>query len=177
MSKRQGVKRGTDAHNAYIKDVMAQEERREHQHWWRSRQLVLDCVVIAIGELLTEDLGLDQEKVFEMERKFSKRYMDIERNVAYEVTGESDEDVLNKNKVGSLWMSKSKIDRLIKEYVAPEDFVEFDQRYDECREQPYTGKDEIILSLKRLIDKKNDEIVKLKGTIKLLKVKHDGNSR
>ena len=29
MSKRQGVKRGTDAHNAYIKDVMAQEEAHQ----------------------------------------------------------------------------------------------------------------------------------------------------
>ena len=177
MSKRQGVKRGTGAHNSYISNVLAQEEQREHQHWWRSRQLVLDCVVIALGEMLTDDMQLEQEKVYELERKFSDKYMNIERNVAYEVGGEAVEDALNKNKVGSLWMSKAKIDRLIREYVAPEDFQEFDERYDECKAQPYTGKDEIILQLKRIIDKKNDEIVRLKGQIKLLKVKNNDNSK
>ena len=169
---KQGVKRGSKAHNQYIASVMASEEAREHQHWWRSRQLVLDGVTIALGELLTEDLG--REDVYELERKFCQRYLNIEREIAYQVSGEADENAINKDKVGSLWVSMAKIDRLIQEYVSPSDFRPFDTRYDENRAQPYTGKDDIILSLKRVIAKRDDEIVKLKGQIKLLKVKHDG---
>ena len=169
---KQGVKRGSKAHNQYIATVMASEEAREHQHWWRSRQLVLDGVTIALGELLTEDLG--REDVYEFERKFCQRYLNIEREIAYQVSGEADENAINKDKVGSLWVSMAKIDRLIQEYVSPDDFKPFDDRYDENKAQPYTGKDDIILSLKRVIAKRDDEIVKLKGQIKLLKVKHDG---
>lgn len=173
--KKQGVKRGTAAHNDYLRGVIAQEEKREHQHWWRSRQLVLDCVTIALGELITEDLGRDD--VFDLERKFCERYIRIERDVAYEVSGEADETALNRDKVGSLWVSMSKIDRLIQEYVSPEDFKSFDDRYDENKAQPYTSKDEIILNLKRIIDKRDDEITKLKGQIKLMKVKHDDKTK
>ena len=78
--KKQGVKRGSAAHNQYLASVVASEEAREHQHWWRSRQLVLDGVVIALGELLSE--SMEQEQVFEMERKFSKYYLDTEREIA-----------------------------------------------------------------------------------------------
>ena len=168
--KKQGVKRGSAAHNQYLASVIASEEAREHQHWWRSRQLVLDGVVIALGELLSE--SMEQEEVFEMQRKFSKRYLDTEREIAYTVGAEADEAARNKEKVGSIWCSSEMIDRTIKQYVSPEDFVPFDQRYDECRAQPLTNKDETILSLQRLVQKRDDEIVKLKGQIKLLKVKH-----
>lgn len=170
--KKQGIKRGSPAHNQYLKSVVAQEEAREHQHWWRSRQLVLDAVVIALGELITEDMGRDD--VFEMQRKFSKRYLDTERSIAYAVGEEVDEAARNKEKVGSIWCSSAQIDRAIKEYVAPEDFEPFDVRYDEYRVQPLTSKDEIILKLQKLVQKRDDEIVKLKGQIKLLKVKRDG---
>ena len=168
---KQGVKRGSKAHNQYLASVVASEERREHQHWWRSRQLVLDGVTIALGELITEDLG--REDVFDLERKFCKRYLKIEREIAYQVSGEADETAINKDKVGSLWVSMAKIDRLIQDYVSPDDFKPFDERYDENKAQPYTGKDDIILSLKRLIEKRDDEITRLKGQIKLMKVKHE----
>jgi len=137
--------------------------------------LVLDGVTIALGELITDDLG--REDVYELQRKFCERYLKIEREIAYEVSGEADEMALNRDKVGSLWVSMSKIDRLIKEYVAPEDFKPFDERYDENKAQPYTSKDEIILNLKRIIDKRDDEITKLKGQIKLMKVKRDDKTK
>lgn len=172
--KKQGVKRGSPAHNQYLASVIASEEAREHQHWWRSRQLVLDAVCIALGELITEDMGKDRDYVFEMERKFSKRYMDTERSIAYTVGAEADEAARNKEKVGSIWCSSAQIDRALQEYIAPEDFEKFDVRYDECRVQPLTNKDETILALQRLVQKRDDEIVKLKGQIKLLKVKRDG---
>lgn len=170
--KKQGVKRGSAAHNQYLANVIASEEAREHQHWWRSRQLVLDAVVIALGELLSE--SMEQEEVFEMQRKFSKHYLDTEREIAYTVGAEADEAARNKEKVGSIWCSSEMIDRAIKQYVSPEDFVPFDQRYDEYRVQPLTNKDETILSLQRLVKKREDEITKLKGQIKLMKVKNDG---
>lgn len=137
--------------------------------------MVLDGVTIALGELITDDLG--REDVYELQRKFCERYLKIEREIAYEVSGEADEMALNRDKVGSLWVSMSKIDRLIKEYVAPEDFKPFDERYDENKAQPYTSKDEIILNLKRIIDKRDDEITKLKGQIKLMKVKRDDKTK
>lgn len=170
--KKQGIKRGSPAHNKYLAEVIASEEAREHQHWWRSRQLVLDAVVIALGELITEDMG--REDVFEMERKFAKRYLDTEREIAYTVGAESDEAARNKEKVGSIWCSSAQIDRAIQQYVSPEDFEPFDVRYDEYRIQPMTNKDETISALQRLVQKRDDEIVKLKGQIKLLKVKRDG---
>ena len=169
--KKNGVKRGSKAHNQYLADVIASEERREHQHWWRSRQLVLDGVCIALGELVTEDLGRDD--VYEIERKFSDRYMETERSIAYTVGAEADEAARNKEKVGSIWCSQEQIDRALREYIAPEDFQPFEVRYDECRVQPLTNKDETILALKRLLDKRDDEIIKLKGQIKLLKVKRN----
>ena len=168
--KKQGVKRGSAAHNQYLASVVASEEAREHQHWWRSRQLVLDGAVIALGEILSESMS--QDEVFEMQRKFATHYLDTEREIAYTVGAEADEAARNKEKVGSIWCSSEMIDRTIKQYVSPEDFVPFDQRYDECRAQPLTNKDETILSLQRLVQKRDDEIVKLKGQIKLLKVKH-----
>lgn len=173
--KKKGVKRGTAVHTEYLRNVIAKEEQREHQHWWRSRQLVLDCVIIALGELLTEDMN--REDVFDLVRKFCERYRRIERDVAYQVSGEAAEQTRNRDKVGSLWVSMDKIDRLMQEYVSPEDFRPFDERYDENQAQPYTSKDEIILSLKRLIDKRDDEITKLKGQIKLMKVKHDDKTK
>lgn len=170
--KKHGVKRGSPAHNKYLASVIASEEAREHQHWWRSRQLVLDAVVISLGELITEDMGRDD--CFEMQRKFAQRYLNTEREIAYTVGAEADEAAKNKEKVGSIWCSSAQIDRAIQQYVAPEDFEPFDVRYDECREQPLTTKDETILALQRLVQKRDDEIVKLKGQIKLLKVKRDG---
>ena len=166
--KRHGVKRGSKTHNQYLADVIASEERREHQHWWRSRQLVLDGVCIALGQLVTEDLGRDD--VYEIERKFYQRYMQIEHDIAYTVTDESQEAAKNKEKVGSLWCSMDQIDRALKEYIAPEDFLPFDTRYDECRAQPYTNKDETILALQHLVKKREDEITKLKAQMKLQKI-------
>lgn len=173
MKKKQlGVKRGSAAHSQYLAAMVASEEKREHQHWWRSRQLVLDAVCIALGELVTEDLGRDD--VFEIERKFYTRYINTERDIAYTVGRESDEAARNKEKVGSIWCSQEQIDRALQQYVAPEDFLPFDERYNECRAQPLTNKDETILALQRLVDKKDDEITRLKSQIKLMKVKHGG---
>lgn len=169
---KQGVKRGSKAHNQYLASVVASEEAREHQHWWRSRQLVLDCATIALGQLVTE--YLNSQDVHEIERQFSKRYIQIEHDIAYAVTDESREAARNKDKVGSIWCSTDAIDRMIKEYVAEEDFLPFDERYNECRVQPLTNKDETILALQRLVQKRDDEIVKLKSQIKLMKVKRDG---
>lgn len=170
--KRQGVKRGSASHSKYIEKIVASEEMRDHQHWWRSRQLVLDAVCIALGELVTEDLQRDD--VFELERKFSKRYMDTEREIAYAVGKEADEASKNKDKVGSIWVSQEQIDRALQQYISPDDFQPFDIRYNECRAQPLTNKDEVILALQRLVKKREDEIVKLKGQIKLMKVSRNG---
>lgn len=168
--KKHGVKRGSAVHSQYLAAMVASEEKREHQHWWRSRQLVLDAVCIALGELVTEDLGRDD--VYELERKFAKRYMDTEREIAYTVGAEADEAARNKEKVGSIWCSQEQIDRVLQQYIDPADFEPFDVRYDECRAQPLTNKDETILALQRLVNKKDDEITRLKGQIRLLKVKH-----
>ena len=78
-----------------------------------------------------------------------------------------EEEAMNKDKIGRIWGSKALIDRLLKQYIAPEDFVPFDERYD--REQAYDGKDQLIISLQKLVAKRDDEIVKLKGQIKLIK--------
>ena len=99
--------------------------------------------------------------------------MQVERDIAYTVGAEADEAARNKEKVGSIWCSQEQIDRALREYIDPENFVPFDIRYDECRVQPLTNKDETILALKRLLDKRDDEIIKLKGQIKLLKVKRN----
>ena len=162
------MKRGDASHRGYVAHRIASEEAREHQHWWRSRQLVLDGVCIALGELVTEDLG--REDVFEIERKFYDRYIKIERNIADTVGEEADEAAKNKDKVGSIWCSCEQIDRLLQEYIAPEDFLPFDQRYYECREQPLTNKDMTILALQRLVKKREDEITKLKAQIRLQKI-------
>lgn len=166
--KKQGVKRGDSVHRNYVASVIASEEAREHQHWWRSRQLVLDCMTIAFGQLVTEDL--EREDVFELQRKLTDRYMKLEHDVAYAVTDESAEAAMNKDKVGSIWCSMDAIDRMIKEYVAPEDFLAFDDRYNENRVQPLTNKDETILALQRLVRKRDDEITRLKSQLKLQKI-------
>ena len=114
------------------------------------------------------------EDVQEIERKFYDHYLAIEMDIAVMTTNESAEEAQNKDKVGAIWMSKETIDKLIKQYVAPEDFLPFDERYDECREQPLTSKDMIIVNQRKTIDKLNDDITKLKGQIKLMKVKADG---
>lgn len=172
MSSKKGVKRGSASHTDYLRGVMAQEEAREHQLWWRSRQYVLDCVTIALGDLVTEDL--ERDDVQDIESKFYNHYLAVEKDVAYMTTDESAEEALNRDKVGAIWMTKTTVDRLIQQYVSPEEFLPFDERYNECREQPYTGKDDIIVNQRKAIDKLNDEITKLKGQIKLMKVKHDG---
>lgn len=177
MSK-QAVKRGGKQHTEYLHDLMSKEEEREHQNWWRSRQYVLDAVTIALGQMLEEDYGWEPEKIYEAQRIFNRRYTETELEVAYMTTNEEDEDVLNKNKVGVMWVTKEKVDRVLKQYVAPEDFTPFDDRYADCPEQPFTAKDEMIINQRRIIDRLDEQIIKLKGQLKLRKVQAAiGNKR
>lgn len=171
MSK-QGVKRGGKQHTEYLHDLMSKEEDREHQIWWRSRQYVLDSVCIAMGQMLEEDYGWEQEQIFEAQRRFYKRYIATELEVAYMTASEKDEDVLNKNKVGVMWVTKEKVDRILQQYIAPENFATFDERYSDCPEQPFTAKDEMIINQRRIIDRLDDQIIKLKGQLKLRKVQN-----
>ena len=171
MSKK-AVKRGGKQHTEYLHDLMSKEEEREHQNWWRSRQYVLDAVTIALGQMLEEDYGWELEKIYEAQRIFNRRYIETELEVAYMTTNEKDEDVLNKNKVGVMWVTQEKIDRAIQQYVAPENFVPFEKRYYDCQEQPFTAKDEMIINQRRIIDRLDDQIIKLKGQLKLRKVQN-----
>lgn len=172
MSKK-AVKRRGKQHTEYLHDLMSKEEEREHQNWWRSRQYVLDAVTIALGQMLEEDYGWELEKIYEAQRIFNRRYIETELEVAYMTTNEKDEDVLNKNKVGVMWVTQEKIDRAIQQYVAPENFVPFEKRYYDCQEQPFTAKDEMIINQRRIIDRLDDQIIKLKGQLKLRKVQND----
>lgn len=166
--KNQGIKRGSKQHRQYISTLSNIEEEKEHRYWWRSRQYVLDCVVIALGQLFEDELK--REDFRELIHQFSELYIDIEKEIAFEVGREADEEALNRDKIGSIWASTSKLDKLIQQYVLPEDFYPYEKRYDEYKVQPMTMKDELIMSLKRVIDNKDDEITKLKSQIKLMKI-------
>lgn len=166
--KKQGVKRGSKQHRQYISALSTLEEEKEHRYWWRSRQYVLDCVVIALGQLFEDEM--EREDFRELIHRFSELYIEIEREIAFEVGREADEEAMNRDKIGSIWASTSKLDRMIQQYVLPEDFSPYEERYDEYKAQPMTMKDEVIMSLKRVIDKKDDEITKLKSQMKLMKI-------
>lgn len=173
MSKsKNAVKRGSAGHKQYLAEMMELEDKRDNQIWWRNRQFVLDSVTIALGELLDE-LQMESPELFQ--RKFCKKYLEVEREVSLMTHNEYAESAINRDKVGSIWASKDKVDRLIKQYIYPEDFVPFDARYD--REQPYVGKDQIILSQRQTIEKLEDEITRLKGQIRLMRIKNDNNAR
>ena len=172
MSKR-GVKRGGAEHNLYLAAKNALEEQRELNYWWLNRQFVLDVVVISLGQLC-EEMGKTTEEIYDIEDRFSDLYLENEHDIAYAVAGEADEEYISRDKVGMTWVSKSKVDRVLKEYVRPEEFKSYDERFYDSPPQPYTAKDAIIAAQNRVIQKRDDEIVKLKGQIKLLKVKRDG---
>ena len=171
MSK-QGVKRGTTAHNMYLAQKSAVEEQKGRDYWWLNRQFVLDAVVIALGDMMAEEN--EPEQIWDFMDKFSTAYLKVENDIAYEVAGEADEEAMNRDKVGSSWVAKERVDRLLSQYVRPEEFKPFDERYYDAPHISYTMKDSIIYSLKRVVQKKDDEITKLKGQIKLMKVKRDG---
>ena len=166
--KKKGVKRGGKEHNAYVSALVKGEEEKEHQYWWRSRQYVLDCVIIALGQLFEDEMG--REDFRELIHHFSDLYTAIEIEVANEIGREKDEEILNKDKIGSIWVSTNKLDKMIQQYVLPEDFFPYEQRYYECQTQPMTLKDDVILSQRRVIQKKDDEIMKLKSQLKLQKI-------
>lgn len=168
MSK--AVKRGGKEHNIYLAKKSAAEEELGRNYWWVNRQFVLDSTVIAIGDMMEAD-GKSFEEIWDFMDKFSVAYLQVEHDIAYEVGGEADEEAMNRDKVGSSWVAKDKVDRLLKQYVRPEEFKTFRERYDEIPLLPYTMKDSLIASLQRLVGKKDDEITKLKGQIKLMKIK------
>lgn len=164
--KAKGIKRGSKEHTSYIAQIEASSEARENTVWWRSRQFVLDNALIALGQMMDEQ-GNTPDAVASFLKLFNKTYSQVEHDIAYNVHGEVEEEAMNKDKIGRIWGSKALIDRLLKQYIAPEDFVPFDERYE--REQAYDGKDQLIISLQKLVAKRDDEIVKLKGQIKLIK--------
>lgn len=167
---KQAVKRGDTTHNLYLAKRSAAEEAQGRNYWWVNRQFVLDAAVIAIGDMMEAD-GKSLEEIWDYMDKFSTAYLQVEHDIAYEVGGEADEEAMNRDKVGSSWVAKEKVDRLLKQYVRPDEFKTFDERYYDTPNLPYTMKDSLIYSLKRVVAKRDDEITKLKGQIKLLKIK------
>lgn len=167
MSAR-GVKRGGQAHNIYLARKAAAEEEREHDHWWSCRQFCLDAMVISLGQMLEETMS--QEEIWDFMDKISDIYLETERDIATVVAGEADEENRQRDKIGMTWVSKDRIDKALKEYVRPDEFKTFDERYFEMPPPWYTNKDGMILSLKNLCQKKDDEITKLKAQLKLQKL-------
>lgn len=171
-----GVKRGGQAHNVYLARKAAAEEEREHDHWWSCRQFCLDTVVISLGQMLEETMS--QEEIYDFMDKFSDVYLETERDIATVVSEEADEENRAKDKIGATWISKDRVDKALKQYVRPEEFCDFDKRYFEMPPPWYTTKDMMILSLKNLLQKKDDEITKLKAQLKLQKIaKENRNGR
>ena len=170
-----GVKRGTAAHNVYLAKKAAYEEQRELDHWWTCRQFCLDTMVISLGQMLEETMT--QEEIWDFMDKMSDIYLETERDIATVVAGEADEENRQRDKIGATWISKDRVDKALKQYVRPEEFKSFDERFFESPPPYYTSKDGMILSLKNLLNKREDEIVKLKGQIKLMKVKQNAASR
>lgn len=169
------VKRGDQTHNRYLAQKAAAQEQRELNYWWLNRQFVLDGMLIALGSILEETMTT--EEIYDFMDKLSDAYMQVEHDIALSVSEEANEENLHRDKVGMTWVSKEQVDRLLRQYVRPEEFKSFDERFYDVAPQPYTAKDLLIVSLQKTVAKRDDEIVKLKGQIKLLKVKHDGNSQ
>lgn len=166
MKKAKGMKRGSKEHTSYIAQIEASTEARENTVWWRSRQFVLDGALIALGQLMDEQ-GNTPDAVASFLKLFNKTYCQVEHDIAYNVWDECAEESMNRDKIGRIWGSKALIDRLLKQYIGTDNFVPFDERYES--EQAYTGKDKFIIELQKLVEKKDDEIIKLKSQIKLIK--------
>lgn len=161
------VKRGSTEHKDYMSKMIMAEEEREHRLRFRARQMTLDVATITLGEM-----GFTEEQF----KKFRNLFEKTENEVAHLVVNESEEEIRNKDAVCGIWVSKDRIDRAIHAAVGDELFCPFDDRYDDCKIEPYQGKDELIQAMKRILDKKDDEIVKLKAQIKLIKQKKGGKA-
>lgn len=160
------VKRGSAAHRDYVKRMIAAEEEREHQLRFRARQLTLDIATITLGEM-----NFTEEQM----RHFRDTFEKVEHEIAHLVVNESIEEIKNRDAICGIWVSKDRIDKAVHAAVGDELFCPFDERYSESNQEPYNGKDEIIMALKRAVEKRDDEIIQLKAQIKLAKVQKRGD--
>lgn len=132
------------------KSVTASLELNEQNLRARTRRYVLDMVCIALGELDWKPGSFEEFAVAlnEAELYFSNMIVDEHNDEKYD-------------KVGSIWVSKNRVDQAYREAVGDKHFYPFEVRYSDTYPEPTNTKDALILGLKdriKKLEKGNDNL-------------------
>lgn len=113
MSKKQGVKKGSQQAADYLNSLYQKQEVRNMQQRHFGRVFELDMVTLALGRM-----GWRGKKFKELDAVLSQVY----KEYCNEIIEDSKTD-------DELWYAKDTMDRELKQYVGDELFVPWDERH------------------------------------------------